>query len=142
MFEFQSQCESKPVPDNGYLILEKSDGSYIRTDAGLLVEYIANLPTEKKPRLVVLASCQSGGQGRVPDTQKNPGEEEEDERSYDRGALSAIGPRLVDAGVPAVIAMQDNVKMETVRKFMPAFFTNLLQGKGQVERADLDTVYY
>lgn len=122
-------------PQRPYLILEKDDGSYDRTDAGLLVEYIAHLPAEKKPRLVVLASCQSGGQGKVPDTQKYLGEEDEDERSYDRGALSAIGPRLVDVGVPAVVAMQDNVKMETVKKFMPAFFINLLQSNGQVDQA-------
>jgi hypothetical protein len=40
------------------------------------------------PRLVVLASCQSGGS------------------SHDGGALTALGPRLAEIGVPAVLAMQ------------------------------------
>ncbi len=122
-------------PERPYLILESAEGPYDRTDAGLLVDYIGNLPPEKSPRLVVLASCQSGGQGKVPDTQKDPAEIDEEERSYDRGALAAVGPRLVDAGVPAVLAMQDNVTMETVRQFMPTFFTTLLQGAGQVDQA-------
>jgi hypothetical protein len=70
---------------------------------------------QKPPRLAVLVSCQSAGNG--------TGE-----------ALSAIGPRLVEAGIPAVIAMQANLCMETSAQFMPIFFREL-QKDGQIDRA-------
>lgn len=60
------------------------------------------------PRLVVLSSCQSSG------------------RSHDAGALAAFGPRLVAAGVPAVVAMQDDVAMATADTFAAHFFRALL----------------
>jgi tetratricopeptide (TPR) repeat protein len=62
----------------------------------------------RKPRLVVLSACQGGG------------------RSHDAGALAAFGPRLVAAGVPAVIAMQDDVAMATADAFAEHLFRALL----------------
>jgi tetratricopeptide (TPR) repeat protein len=121
-------------PTRPYLILEKEDGKYDRVAAEDLAMFIARQQPEKRPRLVLLASCQSGGQGKVPVGEKDRGEKNEEERSYDRGALAAIGPRLVEVGVPAVVAMQDNVKMETVRLFTPYFFKKLLE-HGQVDLA-------
>jgi CHAT domain-containing protein len=76
----------------------------------------------QRPRLVVLASCQSAGQG------------DSETRSDDRGALAALGPRLAEAGIPAVLAMQGNVTMQTVAEFMPVFFREL-QRDGQIDRA-------
>jgi hypothetical protein len=76
-----------------------------------------------------MASCQSAGRGKVPDFG-----EDEAQRSYDQGALAALGPRLVEAGVPAVIAMQDNIYLDTIKRFTPAFFGELLQ-HGQVDKA-------
>jgi hypothetical protein len=70
---------------------------------------------QKPPRLAVLVSCQSAGNG--------TGE-----------ALSALGPRLVEAGIPAVIAMQANLRMDTAAQFMPVFFHEL-QKDGQIDRA-------
>jgi len=70
---------------------------------------------------VVLASCQSAGQG-------------DDRTSEDGGVLAALGPSLADAGVPAVVAMQGNVQLRTVRRFMPRFF-QALQEDGQIDRA-------
>jgi hypothetical protein len=40
----------------------------------------------------------------------------------------------VDAGVPAVLAMQGNITIETVEQFMPVFFRELAQ-EGQIDRA-------
>lgn len=111
------------------IVLEKENGDYDAHSAEDLVTFIRNLPAILRPRLVVLASCQSGGKGRVP----GAGPEEE-ERSYDQGVLAALGPRLVEAGVPAVVAMQANVRMATVKKFTPAFFGELLRS-GQVDKA-------
>ena len=63
---------------------------------------------KRKPRLVVLSACQGGG------------------RSHDAGALAAFGPRLVAAGVPAVVAMQDDVAVATADAFAARFFEVLL----------------
>jgi hypothetical protein len=75
---------------------------------------------DQRPGLVVLASCQSGirvnGVG------------------GDEGALAALGPRLAEAGIPAVLAMQGDVSMETVAGFMPVFFQQLLRD-GLIDRA-------
>ncbi|MCB0152816.1 MAG: SIR2 family protein, partial [Caldilineaceae bacterium] len=66
-------------------------------------------------------SCQSAGSGDEPTTQ-------------DDGVLAALGPRLAEAGVPAVIAMQGNLTMQTAAEFMPVFFSELRRD-GQVDRA-------
>ena len=81
-----------------------------------LVTRLAEL--RKHPRLVVLASCQSASAG----------------TSLDKGALSALGPKLAEAGIPAVVAMQGNVTMEMVAEFMPRFFQELVQ-YGEIDRA-------
>ncbi len=71
-----------------------------------------------RPRLIVLASCESAGKG-----------------SGDSSLmLAALGPRLAESGVPAVLAMQGKISMEAVAKFMPAFFKALLQD-GQIDHA-------
>lgn len=72
------------------------------------------------PLLVFLASCQSAG-GPAAAT-------------ADSGALAALGPRLSAAGVPAVVAMQDNIAQATIEAFAPVFFRELARD-GQVDRA-------
>jgi hypothetical protein len=73
----------------------------------------------RPPRLAVLASCQSGEMGSGADE----GE-----------AFAALGPKLAEAGIPAVVAMQGNVSMATVERFMPVFFRELGRD-GQIDRA-------
>jgi hypothetical protein len=80
-----------------------------------LVKQLGTL--QSLPRLAVLASCESAAA-----------------RSRDTGAWSALGPRLVRLGVPAVIAMQGSVSMTTVEKFMPTLFREL-RHDGQIDRA-------
>lgn len=75
---------------------------------------------EHRPRLIVLAACQSAGEGQL--------------RSTDPRALAAIGPRLAETGVPAVVAMQGNMSMRTLADFMPVFFRTLLS-TGQIDLA-------
>jgi hypothetical protein len=70
---------------------------------------------------VVLASCQSAGSGDL-------------RRSNDQGSLAALGPRLAEIGIPAVLAMQGNISMKTTEQFMPKFFAGL-QEDGQIDRA-------
>ena len=75
-----------------------------------------------RPRLVMLVSCQRAGRG--DDASRNP-----------EGALVALGPRLIQrAGIPAVIAMQGRVSMQTMKEFLPAFFSSLRRN-GQIDLA-------
>ena len=101
-------CHGRLVDQEPYLYLDEG-----RPDQGLdLVEKIREL--DQRPRMVVLASCQSAGKGEV--------------------GLAGLGPRLAEAGVPAVIAMQGNILMTTAAAFMKRFFTELLVD-GQIDRA-------
>jgi CHAT domain/SIR2-like domain len=68
------------------------------------------------PRLAVLASCESAGSG------------------VEGTAQAALAPRLAEAGVPAIVAMQGKISMATVEAALPVFFTELLRD-GQIDRA-------
>ncbi len=101
------------VKNEPWLWLEDQEGKVSRTPGVELVTRLKEL--QKRPRLVVLASCQSAG--------KNAGD-----------ALQALAPRLAEAGIPAVIAMQGNISIQTVSEFMPVFFEELRRD-GQIDRA-------
>jgi WD40 repeat protein len=74
---------------------------------GAFVAMLNGLP--QKPRLVVLASCQSAA--------RSPTD-----------ALRGFAPALVhEAGVPAVLAMQESVAMETAQAFARVFYRELLR---------------
>jgi hypothetical protein len=75
---------------------------------------------QKRPSLIVLASCQSAGS--------------DEASSADKGVLAALGPKLAAAGIPAVIAMQGNITMQTSAAFMQKFFAELCVD-GQIDRA-------
>lgn len=75
------------------------------------------------PRLVVLASCESAGRA---DASGWAGEKPL--------AQASFAPMLANAGVSAVIAMQAQISMETVRLAMPVFFRELMKD-GQIDRA-------
>jgi hypothetical protein len=93
--------------------LQGEDGKAVITSAEDIVAQIKEL--QILPRLIVLASCQSAGKGVGP-------------------VLQAFGPRLAQAGVPAVLAMQGNISMESIKNFMPVFFSELFKD-GQIDRA-------
>ncbi len=93
--------------------LQAEDGTASITPASEIITRMKEL--QQQPRLVVLASCQSAGKG-------------------NGDVLQAIGPQLAQAGIPAVIAMQGNISMDSVKKFMPIFFDEL-QKDGQIDRA-------
>lgn len=71
--------------------------------------------SEHKLRLVFLASCETAKRS-----------------SFD--AFRGVAPRLVAAGVPAVLAMQDLVGMEAARAFAASFYARLLE-HGRVDLA-------
>lgn len=96
-----------------WLFLQDNDGNVARVEGAALAERLRELP--EPPRLVVLASCESGG-------------------TADGTTQAALAPRLAEAGVTAVIAMQGKITMETVKKLIPVFFSELGRD-GQIDRA-------
>jgi CHAT domain/PAN domain len=112
-------CHGSMVDGEPWLWIEDEAGKVARVGGANLVARLKEL--RQRPRLVVLASCQSAGNA----DRGNIGA---------GGALVSLGPRLVGAGIPAVLAMQGSVSMETVARFMPVFFHELLRD-GQIDRA-------
>jgi CHAT domain/SIR2-like domain len=112
-------CHGALINGEPRVWLETEDGTAAVVAGDELVTRLAEL--HERPRLVVLASCQSaGGNGAASQTTDD--------------GLTALGPRLAEAGIPAVLAMHGSVSVETVSRFMPVFFGELLRD-GQVDRA-------
>ncbi|MGE5154626.1 MAG: CHAT domain-containing protein [Bdellovibrio bacteriovorus] len=80
------------------------------------------------PRLMVLASCESAGTGEVQ------GADEATAAGAQTSPQAALAPLLAAAGVPAVLAMQGQISMETTASAMPCFFSELVKD-GQLDRA-------
>jgi hypothetical protein len=112
-------CHGYVVRDEPVLLLVDDDGHAAPLLGSELISQLRDL--SRLPRLVFLASCQSAGAGA-------------DRRSEDAGVLAALGPRLAEVGVPAVVAMQGNVTMATSAAFTRAFFDSL-EEDGLVDRA-------
>ena len=112
-------CHGALVRGEPRIWLEDDAGAAAVVSGTELVQRLQELA--ERPRLIVLASCQSAGAG-------------EDAPGADGTALAALGPRLAEAGIPAVLAMQGQVTMRTVAQFMPVFFREL-QRDGQIDRA-------
>lgn len=102
------------------LILQDDAGTAKPVSGEELATRIGEL--QKGPRLVVLASCQSTGDGQQLAAP---------ERTTVQATLAG---RLADAGVPGVLAMQGSITMQTVAAMMPTFFSELLRD-GQIDRA-------
>ncbi|HKP53203.1 MAG TPA: CHAT domain-containing protein [Chloroflexia bacterium] len=104
-----------------HLLLEDDDGSPRWVSGSDLVTRVEDLKLEhedgmaQQPLVIVLASCQSAGAG-------------------DGVALAALGPRLAQSVAPAVVAMQDNIRVTTMREFMTEFFRQL-RAHGVVDQA-------
>ncbi len=101
------------------LFLEKDDGATAIVSGRDLVTRIRDL--RYRPRLVVLASCQSASADSAT-------------AAASANALAGLGPRLAEAGILAVIAMQGIVSIETVQRFTTTFFTEL-QRDPQIDHA-------
>lgn len=99
------------------LFLEKEDGDFAKAVDTDITAGIAGLSA--KPKLIYLSACDSANQ--------NTGQ---------KLARPFIGlaPKLVQAGIPAVVAMQTQVEIETARKLAAAFYAKVLD-YGEVDRA-------
>lgn len=96
-----------------WLALEDERGGLARAAAADLARRVGELA--QRPRLAVLVSCQSAGDG-------SP------------AALTSLAARLAEAGVPAVLAMQGVITVDTARAFVSTFCAELA-GHGQIDRA-------
>jgi formylglycine-generating enzyme required for sulfatase activity len=72
------------------------------------VEMLARQSQRARPRLIFLAACQTA----IPST---------------AAVFQGLGPCLVEAGVPAVVAMQDRIAVETARELTHTFYRRLIQ---------------
>jgi hypothetical protein len=106
-------CHGSSAKDDSKLWLESDTGQLQHVTGQELVTEIKNLA--QRPLVMVLAACDGA-------------------REDGPQALTKVGPRLAEAGVPVVVAMQGRVSMSTVAQFMPVFF-NELQRDGRIERA-------
>ncbi|MCI0350193.1 MAG: CHAT domain-containing protein, partial [Acidobacteriales bacterium] len=88
-------CHGALFGNEPRLLLEDEQRKAALVSGKALVEMLRYQLT--LPRLIVMASCQSAGAGDVP----TPG---------DDASLVAIGPRLAEIGVPAVVAMHGNLQ--------------------------------
>lgn len=102
--------------DKAFVLLEKPNGEGERVAVDDLISTLSGL--RKLPLMAVLVSCQSAGSG----------------SASNQNVLLALGPRLADLGIPAVIAMHGSVSLPTMEVFLPEFFREL-QRDGQIDRA-------
>jgi hypothetical protein len=132
---FYLVCHGQLKDGEPWLWLEDERGGVSRTAGGELVTRLQELP--ECPRLLVLASCQGAGTGAGSGGGTGPEAGSEEIGTADRGALAALGPRLAEAGVPAVLAMQGNITMGTLERLMPDIFAALGDPgcSGEIDRA-------
>jgi len=97
------------------LYLEKSDGMLDPVKDDDLVSMLAAVAP--LPHLVFLSACESARRD-----------------AEDKHPFVGLGPKLIKAGVPAVVAMQDLVPMELARQLTGDFYRCLLE-HGIIDRA-------
>ena len=95
------------------LYLEKPDGNWQAVDDETIAAKLGNI--RPQTRLVFLSACESArGEGQNP--------------------FVGLGPKLIQAGVPAVVAMRERVAMDVARQLTADFYRRLLD-HGEVDRA-------
>jgi hypothetical protein len=95
------------------LLLQNQEGSTAVVTDGQVSRMLVHLPV--RPMLVFLVACNSAARSTTD-------------------AFRGLGPSLVAAGVPAVIAMQENVSITSARTLSRVFYTEL-EKHGQVDRS-------
>ncbi|MFQ5343223.1 MAG: CHAT domain-containing protein, partial [Anaerolineae bacterium] len=92
-----------------YLILEKPANGSVSPQGVSAAEITERLRTGRHlPQLIFLAACRSAQQSTTD-------------------AFRGLGPRLVVAGCPAVVAMQERVEVGVARQFGRQFYSQLLE---------------
>ncbi|MCP4540072.1 MAG: CHAT domain-containing protein [Chloroflexi bacterium] len=89
-----------------YMQDEEGDTQVVRDEE--FINMLARQRTRVRPRLIFLAACQSATRSTTD-------------------AFRGLGPSLVQAGVPAVVAMQDFLAIKTAHKLSMAFYRRLAE---------------
>jgi hypothetical protein len=128
-------CHGSLVHSEPWLWLSDAQGQVKRISGSEFAQSFKELEPKKLPRLFILASCQSAGGESSPGLPPSSSPKgNESETGENVGVRVALGPRLIEAGVPAVVAMQGRISQDTVAECMPVFFSELLKD-GQIDRA-------
>jgi CHAT domain-containing protein len=98
-------CHGALVGGEPWLWLEDAQGKSDKVSGTDLAARLREL--QRRPLLVVLCSCQSAG------------------GADDWTVHAALGPRLVVAGVAAVVAVRGDFSMATAARFFPHFYREL-----------------
>ncbi|MBX0331255.1 CHAT domain-containing protein, partial [Oscillochloris sp. ZM17-4] len=106
-------AHGRMIGAEAHLYLAGDDGRAEVVRAAELITRVREL--KHRPRLAILTVCNSAGRG-------------------DEHAIAALGPQLIAAGVPAVVAAQGNLSIESAATFNPVLFQNLQQ-HGQIDQA-------
>lgn len=111
------------------LWLERDDGTADVVSGSTLATWLRDLP--QRPRLVLLVCCQQRGPQDVMIDQTDGHDRVSDTMPTLHSPLSI---QLVEAGIPAVLAMQSSISHETLALLLPVFFREL-QHDGEVDHA-------
>ncbi len=109
-------CHGRLLDGVPQLALEDEAGAVAWVPGDDLARSIGDLGGDRRPTLVVLASCQSVGLAHGSDVP------------------AALGPQLARAGVAAVLGMQGDAPLPMVTRLMPRFFKHLAE-EGEIDRA-------
>jgi hypothetical protein len=128
----------KTVSREPWVALENEQGGLEPISASALAGRLRQLP--ELPLLATLVSCQSAGAASAagqPEAARiaQPAQPARDGQPGSGDALAALAPRLVEAGIPAVVGMQGEISMRTIGKLLPAFFQELGAYNGMIDRA-------
>jgi hypothetical protein len=110
--------QSARGPGAAALYLERAEGGWEAVRDGELTARLGSV--RPVPRLVVLQACESAAAPRAARDSEGP--------------FVGLGPKLVQAGIPAVVAMRERVGMDVAQQFTNGFYRRLLE-HGAVDRA-------
>lgn len=105
-------CHGRVVNNKFWLLMETAEGDVDKIDGEIFIEALKNLT--QQPLLVTLSTCKSAYK-----TQGSP---------------NGFAAQLAEAGIPTVLAMQNDFSMNTSDIFMPIFFRELSH-HGQIDHA-------
>lgn len=108
-------AHGKLIAGNPILYLVDNGNNVVPLHGTKLAGLLRSLDDRRRPRMVILGSCESAGDGYSD-------------------ALAALGPLIVQAGVPAVLAMQGSFSAASNRRFANVFFRELLRD-GDIDHA-------
>ncbi len=107
-------CHGQHTGDDTTLWLENDEGTTAHVKGSVLTQMLSQ--SDRPPLLVILIACEGGG------------------KNHHDGPLAALGPRLAQAGVGAVLAMQAKLSISAAKRLLPVLVEELVTD-GRIDRA-------